>query len=488
MSKTTTCRITIRNQSNDTKRFLLFQDAPKPKNLNSSEVFYNVFQTSPRLKSGENSMVRFEMDSKFFAIHGTAQKNAVGPTRVYTSDSMPVKLGPDGTVAALTTIDDESPCWNDTVIQSKKSDAKGGFNFVTDSSFKYPNKANIYIGLGAPDATGSVIPVQTYVAKPSQTNQLFPKLRYYICTGEHHQGMIVDRNEIGVALKVDFTGCAVPEAYFIMNSNGTFVDDEGQTKKNLVKWEVSEVTEVKDMALSPPPESVLTPTTNDGIDEDFLPDAIVTIRNKSALPESFVIFPVAPTFSSANVPAQINLSIYQASLRVASRTGSTTFTLTFPNGDPRSLFAVTGCGSHGAIRELYYDHARWLGAKFRSSPQQRQLQPWRHDGRGGKHFQAPPIADGHADAPFIGIGAVNPSNPDDVVPVVTWTAIPGSVYILAPSLDWRCARGHAVAGEIIDLTDWQPAATIPSLRPGAEREVKYQSNGQFEVIQLGHAQ
>ena len=137
----TTCTITITNQSNSPKRFLLFQDAPKPTNGPTGKVFWNVYQRSPKIESGDDSKTRFEMDSQFFAIYGTATTNDIGNVRVYTSNSKSVKLGPDGSVAALTA-DQGDPKWNDEVAKDKKTAAKGGFSIITDDKFEFPNKSN----------------------------------------------------------------------------------------------------------------------------------------------------------------------------------------------------------------------------------------------------------------------------------------------------------------------------------------------------------
>ncbi|KAL8788390.1 MAG: hypothetical protein Q9195_007308 [Heterodermia aff. obscurata] len=239
----TTCSITIINQSNSPKRFLLFQDVPKPKNGPTGNVFWNVYQASPKIESGDDSKTRFEMDSQFFAIYGTASANDIGNVRVYTSNSKRVKLGPDGSVVALTADEkEEYPKWNDAFDKDKKTAAEGGFSIVTDDKFKFPNKNNIYIGVGAkdPDNPTSVIPIQTYAAEPSLNSQLFPHLKYYICTGEFKPGIIVDRSTIGNSLKVDFTGAQVTDAFFTVNANGQYTDERGINKRNGIKWEVAQ--------------------------------------------------------------------------------------------------------------------------------------------------------------------------------------------------------------------------------------------------------
>lgn len=203
------------------------------------------------------------MDNQFYAIYGTASSSDIGTTRVYTSDSKIVKLGPNGSVVALTA-DNGDPMWDDVAAAGKTTMAKGGFSILTDHTFKVPNESkyrlgrtssnlprdlthdsvdNIYIGVGAhdPKETDSVIPIQTYVAEPGLNSQLFPKMCYYICTGEYQPGMIVDRNTIGKALKVDFTGASIPKAVFTVNDFGVYTDEDGVNTKNGINWEMESV-------------------------------------------------------------------------------------------------------------------------------------------------------------------------------------------------------------------------------------------------------
>jgi hypothetical protein len=76
----------------------------------------------------------------------------------------------------------------------------------------------------------------TYVAEPGLNSQIFPKPRYYICTGEYQPGMVVDRNVFGKILQVDFTGSAIPQATFKLTSEGNYEPDLS-VEKNGVSWE-----------------------------------------------------------------------------------------------------------------------------------------------------------------------------------------------------------------------------------------------------------
>ncbi|KAK1505892.1 uncharacterized protein CCOS01_16582 [Colletotrichum costaricense] len=184
-------KITIKNKSNSDRAFLLFQDMPGAAHTD------------------------FTMKQQYCAIYGTSQATADGAIRVDTGDSVPAKLGPNGTLAVVTT---------------------GGFDLRADNTFKFPNPNEIYIGCGAPDPkTGEVIPIQTWLAQPGVTSQIFPKVIYYIAFGNFEPGVVVDRNTIGQVLKVDFSGAAIPNATFTLTNNGTYVPDD-KVESNGVHW------------------------------------------------------------------------------------------------------------------------------------------------------------------------------------------------------------------------------------------------------------
>lgn len=136
-----TFTITLNNQSNVARRFLLFQDMPSPINGPSSKVFTNVYQRSPKIQSGDDSRVSFQMKQEYFAIYGTASQNDDGTVRVFTSSSVPVKLGPAGSTVVVTTQDGvgDDPAWDKSAASGQTTGAKGGFSIVTDTSFKFPN-------------------------------------------------------------------------------------------------------------------------------------------------------------------------------------------------------------------------------------------------------------------------------------------------------------------------------------------------------------
>jgi hypothetical protein len=54
----------------------------------------------------------------------------------------------------------------------------------------------------------------------------------------------------------------------------------------------------------------------------------------------------------------------------------------------------------------------------------------------------------------MGIGAANPHHRDDIIPLITWEAVPGSVYVVRPSSNWYCTSGQHTSGEIVDSGSW----------------------------------
>jgi hypothetical protein len=137
-----TFQIVIKNKYGADKRFLLLQAIPSPTNGPSGDVFTNVYQRSPKIQSGESS-VQFAMQQEYFAIIGTASKSDDGTHRVYTNSSLPIKLGPGGTIATVTTQDND-PMWDVNVTAGKTTAIKGGFAIVTDNSFTTDNPSKSF--------------------------------------------------------------------------------------------------------------------------------------------------------------------------------------------------------------------------------------------------------------------------------------------------------------------------------------------------------
>jgi len=84
---------------------------------------------------------------------------------------------------------------------------------------------NIFLGVGGvnPQDQSDIIPTATFVAHPGMTCTIFPKVVFYVSTGEFTPGTLIDVTSVETtSLKVDFeTG--LPDRTFIHKPNGTFV-------------------------------------------------------------------------------------------------------------------------------------------------------------------------------------------------------------------------------------------------------------------------
>ncbi len=84
--------------------------------------------------------------------------------------------------------------------------------------------------------------------------------------------------------------------------------------------------------------------------------------------------------------------------------------------------------------------------------------------------------------PFVGLGAPNPYDRREIIPIVTWDAVPGSVFVFKPSPIWYCSRGKAVYAEITDVDYWSVKASIDLSDDELQKEVIYEKNGDFTVL------
>lgn len=84
--------------------------------------------------------------------------------------------------------------------------------------------ANIFVGLCGDSANrdGIIIPIFTYVAHPSHTFHVVPLIKYYIGTGSYPEGEIIDIDDIGLSMLVDFIGNNPKNVVLIHRPNGTY--------------------------------------------------------------------------------------------------------------------------------------------------------------------------------------------------------------------------------------------------------------------------
>ncbi|RBR26458.1 uncharacterized protein FIESC28_00752 [Fusarium coffeatum] len=231
-----TYTITIKNRSQRSQSFLLFQDIPEPATFQLGQVFDNVYQRAAKIV--DDAQVTFQISSDVYAIHGTSNKSQDGVVEVKTSDYMEVKLGPNGSRCYLTTENSYG-----RVSKFEKEDystqAEGAFIISSDKTFHYSKPTNMYFGVGAKiPSTGEIIPVQTYKTIPDVIAQVYPRARYYVAFGDYQPGSIVERRALGYVLSIDFSGCEEHNATFILDDEHDYIADPVMYKSNIV-WSVA---------------------------------------------------------------------------------------------------------------------------------------------------------------------------------------------------------------------------------------------------------
>lgn len=141
-----TYKITITNASEVPRQFFLVHGVPSSESIADESAFDHAYQRSVKIMGDGTSSATFVLDDNYYAICGTKVGLSGGRPRVETSDSRPVRLGPNGSHEMITTIDKDgvSPAWAPTSGESTA--VPGGFSISTDDSFTYPNKSKLNHG------------------------------------------------------------------------------------------------------------------------------------------------------------------------------------------------------------------------------------------------------------------------------------------------------------------------------------------------------
>lgn len=87
------------------------------------------------------------------------------------------------------------------------------------------------------------------------------------------------------------------------------------------------------------------------------------------------------------------------------------------------------------------------------------------------------------DFPFVGLGARSPHNEREIIPFITWEAVPGSTYALQLDLAWTVGRGSAERGEVVDASAWSEKNSFRITGEVTEREIACEPNGGFVELQ-----
>lgn len=127
-----TCKINITNKWRNTS-FFLFQDVPVP-GRSAREIYTNAFQMSNKTeaKRDGSSTLSFFVYNTFYAIYSMSTGDG-SKTNIRTSSCREIKLGPGGSVVAITN-DNGSIIWDEEAARGKQSADAGGFEFLTDKT------------------------------------------------------------------------------------------------------------------------------------------------------------------------------------------------------------------------------------------------------------------------------------------------------------------------------------------------------------------
>lgn len=83
---------------------------------------------------------------------------------------------------------------------------------------------NIFIGLGAKNEDGDVIPIATINPEPSTQYIVTPKNKYYINTGAMVEGKIMNYvQSVSESATIDFTGKTQTKAIVTIDASNTWV-------------------------------------------------------------------------------------------------------------------------------------------------------------------------------------------------------------------------------------------------------------------------
>lgn len=87
-----------------------------------------------------------------------------------------------------------------------------------------------------------------------------------------------------------------------------------------------------------------------------------------------------------------------------------------------------------------------------------------------------------AEFPFVGLGAMDPYNPNNVIPIAVFEAQPGCTYTVRPNSRYLIMAGTAEPGQIIVVDDSTPLNILDFSDPSMNSaEVIHNENGTFSI-------
>jgi len=195
---TTKYSITIKNQKEKPVSFLLFVEKPEVSS-EAGQAFTNVYAKAPGVPFGGTGT--FEIYGTDYAVCGNTIGDISKGTVVKTGHSQNVALGPSQLGLTELQVNSQGGVQLTTPTITETS---GGFE-IGCGNWDPEEFPHIYCGYGKL-SQGKVLPVSVWRAEPNETFKVYPKLMFYIGTGDYTVGEVVDVATLGKIVLVDFTG------------------------------------------------------------------------------------------------------------------------------------------------------------------------------------------------------------------------------------------------------------------------------------------
>lgn len=79
----------------------------------------------------------------------------------------------------------------------------------------------MFLGYGGLDENGEVVPLAVFDMDPNETYNVLPVVKYYVSTGQYIPGDVIDVQEFGEYILIDFTSGS-PNAVVVQANDRTY--------------------------------------------------------------------------------------------------------------------------------------------------------------------------------------------------------------------------------------------------------------------------
>ncbi|KAH0370227.1 hypothetical protein KCU65_g2619, partial [Aureobasidium melanogenum] len=212
-------QINITNNNSDNTNYLVLCAVPEASD-EMGKGWTNVWAKTPGVgKKGGNTQINFTDET--FAVCGMAPQELGPRVNISTSQSVSVNLGPSDAGAVSAAIIDSGLLFDSDPAPTK---VQAGFEIHT-KVWTNAQYSTAFCGMGKTQPYSNpskVIPVATWTAKSSENYIIYPKIQYFVSTGEYSSGDIVDVATLGQVATIDFTGKKETVAQVTQKDDGTF--------------------------------------------------------------------------------------------------------------------------------------------------------------------------------------------------------------------------------------------------------------------------